>query len=202
MLDVDRRDHSESRASSSSSTSCQRYRVRACPGVLVWAQLVDQHHCGCRRRTASTSSSGNLLPRVLDVEAAGMMSMPAIRSAVFLAAVRLDDRGNHVGGPAPAGDAPRRAWRRFLPDAGSCAEIDAQLPTFSSCSRARMSVGVRPRLAALAAGGWPELGEAVRSAVHRCPMIAAASGRSLLVTCSSSIGWISSQRGTSDRGRC
>ena len=44
-------------ASSSASTSCQRFSLRRSPGTLVWASSSTSTTSGCRARTASTSIS-------------------------------------------------------------------------------------------------------------------------------------------------
>ena len=57
----------------------------------------------------------------------GMTSMPVEQVGGLLAAVRLDHRGHDVG--AALQSAVSLAEHRVgLADAGSCAEIDAQLP--------------------------------------------------------------------------
>ena len=49
-------------ASSSSSTSCQRFSLRE-PGTFVWASSSTSARSGCRAITASTSISSNVDPR-------------------------------------------------------------------------------------------------------------------------------------------
>ncbi len=67
-------------ASSSSSTSCQRFSLRD-PGTLVCANSSTRAIPGCRASTASTSISSNVAPRYSSV-ARGMTSSPSSSAMV------------------------------------------------------------------------------------------------------------------------
>ena len=67
-------------ASSSSSTSCQRFSWRE-PGTLVCASSSTSAICGLRASTASVSISSNVAPRYVSFWR-GMTSSPSSRAAV------------------------------------------------------------------------------------------------------------------------
>ena len=111
-------------ASSSSSTSCQRFSLRE-PGTLVCASSSTSATSGLRARIASTSISSNVVPRYSmtlardDLEVADLLG--GARPAV-----RLDEADDDVGAalvPAPA----LVEHRERLADAGRGAEVDAEL---------------------------------------------------------------------------
>ena len=118
-------------ASRSSSTSCQRLGFLL-PGVLVWASSSTSTTCGWRARTASTSSSAKPGAAVVDV--ARRDDLDAVEQLRgLLAAVGFDHRGDHVGAALqPAVGLAEH--RERLADAGSCAEVDAQLSAFGACA--------------------------------------------------------------------
>ena len=82
-------------ASSSSSTSCQRFSLRE-PGTLVCASSSTSATSGRRASTASTSISSKLVPRYSiaaarhDLEVADLLRRAR-------AAVGLDEADHHVG---------------------------------------------------------------------------------------------------------
>ena len=100
--------------------------VLAARGVGV-GEFVDQHHLGAGGPAPRrTSSSGKLPAAVVDV--ARRDDLDAVEQlGGLLAAVGLDDRGDHVG--AALEPAVRLAeHREGLADAGRRAQVDAQLP--------------------------------------------------------------------------
>ena len=125
VLDVDRRDHGDAGVEQLLDV-LPAFGVLAARGVGV-GELVDQHHLRAaaaappRRRVRRTCCRGTRC------SCGGMTSMPVEQLGGLLAAVRLDDRGDQIG--AALQPAVRLAeHREGLADAGSCAEVDAQLP--------------------------------------------------------------------------
>ena len=93
-------------ASSSSSTSCQRFSLRE-PGTLVCASSSTSATCG---PAGEHRVDVHLLERraaVLDRAAAGTTSRSPICSAVFGAAVGLDEADDDVGAALARAGGPR-----------------------------------------------------------------------------------------------
>ena len=112
-------------ASSSSSTSCQRFSCGE-PGTFVWASSSTSATAGRRARIASTSISSNVVPRYSTV-LRGTTSRPSDLRGGLRAAVRLDEADDDVG--AALGAPPALAeHRERLADAGRGAEVDAERP--------------------------------------------------------------------------
>ena len=109
-------------ASSSSSTSCQRFSFRD-PGTFVWASSSTSATCGRRARTASTSISSKRRAPVLDRAARDDLQVADLLR-VCCAAVGLDDADDDVGRRGRGVDVPRRAsrtsCRRPAPRRGRC----------------------------------------------------------------------------------
>ena len=112
-------------ASSSSSTSCQRFSWRQ-PGTFVWASSSTSATFGFRARTASTSISSNVAPRYSTVRRGTTSSVADLRGGV-LASVRLDVADDHVGAACQS-PATLVEHREGLPDAGRGSEVDTELP--------------------------------------------------------------------------
>ncbi len=101
------------------------FRVRAARGVGV-GQFVDQHHLGLACEHRVDVEFGEPRCRGTRRSAAAMISMPSSSSAVLRRPCGLDHRGHQVG--AAFQPAVRLAeHREGLADAGSGAQIDAQL---------------------------------------------------------------------------
>ena len=112
-------------ASSSSSTSCQRFSLRE-PGTFVCASSSTSATAGRRASTASRSISSNVVPRYSsasprdDLEVADLLG--GARSPVGLDEAD-DDVGAALGAPAALVEHGER-----LADAGRRAQVDAELP--------------------------------------------------------------------------
>ena len=110
-------------ASSSCSTSCQRFSLRE-PGALVWAYSSTSTTSGRRARIASTSISCSTVPRY-STSRRGITSRSRICSAVCDAAVGLDEADRRHRCRVRAGGRPRRAsctsCRRRARHRGRCA---------------------------------------------------------------------------------
>ncbi len=110
-------------ASSSSWTSCQRFRWRE-PGTFEWASSSTSTSCGRRASAASRSNSASSRPRC--ETASGGSSVEALEQRGGLAApMGLDDADQHVHAlvGARAGGLQHRVG---LADAGRGAEEDLQ----------------------------------------------------------------------------
>ena len=110
-------------ASSSSSTSCQRFSFRE-PGTFVWASSSTSATSGRRARSASTSISSNAVLPVVDRAARDDLQVADLR-ARLLAAVGLDDADDDVGAAIVASTALAE-HRERLADARRRAEVDAE----------------------------------------------------------------------------
>ena len=110
-------------ASSSSSTSCQRFSFRD-PGTFVCASSSTSATSGLRARIASTSISSNVVPRYSIVRR-GTTSRSPICAAGLLATVGLDDADDDVRA-AVAAPPPLAEHRERLADARRRAEVDAE----------------------------------------------------------------------------
>ena len=110
-------------ASSSSSTSCQRFSLRE-PGTFVCASSSTSATSGLRASTASTSISSNVAPRY-SMAARGTTSRSPICARGLRATVGLDDADDDVGAAVVA--PPALAEHRVgLADARRRAEVDAE----------------------------------------------------------------------------
>ncbi len=113
-------------ASSSSSTSCQRFSLRE-PGAFVWASSSTSASCGRRARTASRSISLERRRRGATTVRRGTHRKPLRLRGGRRAAVGLDDRDDDVA--ALAEEAPPLLEHRVgLADAGRGAEQHPQPP--------------------------------------------------------------------------
>ncbi len=110
-------------ASSSCSTSCQRFSLRE-PGALVWAYSSTSTTSGRRARMASTSISCSTVSRY-STSRRGITSRSRDLLGGLDAAVGLDDPDHDVGAALGAADALAEHLVR-LADAGRRTEVDAQ----------------------------------------------------------------------------
>ena len=128
MLDVDGGDHRDA-GNEQLLDVLPAFRIHAARGVGV-GQFVDQHHLRAAGQYRLDVEFGEPAAAVLD-EARGD-DLDAVQEFCGLrAAVRFDHRGHQVG--TAFQPAVRLAEHgEGLADAGSCAQIDAQLPAFRS----------------------------------------------------------------------
>lgn len=106
--------------------SCQRL-VFLLPGVLV-GEFVDEHHLRVAPQHRLDVELGEVAAPVRDELRRDYLDAFE-QFGGLLAAVGLDDGGDHVG--APLETPVRLAEHRVrLADAGCCAQVDAQLPAF------------------------------------------------------------------------
>ena len=130
-------------ASSSSSTSCQRFSCRL-PGMFVWASSSTSATAGLRASTASRSISSNVVPAVVQPRAAAPpRARRAARRCARARGSRRTRRRRRCRGSAGVG--PRRAWRRSCPPRGP-SQVDPQTPTaHAPILRPRVSPVTLPR---------------------------------------------------------
>ncbi len=113
-------------ASSSSSTSCQRFSLRE-PGTFVWAYSSTSATAGARARTASTSISSKSAPRWDEHAARDDLEIADLLGGVR-PAVRLDERHDDVGA-AVAAPLTLAEHGEGLADAGGGTEVHAERPS-------------------------------------------------------------------------
>ena len=131
VLDVDRRDHGDARVEDLVDV-LPPLRVSAARGVGV-GQLVDEHDLRAALEDGVDVEFGEPGAAVVDV--ARRDDFDAVEQLCgLLAAVRFDHRCDDVGA-AFQPTVSLAEHRVRLPDAGSCAEVDAQLSAFGALRR-------------------------------------------------------------------
>ena len=145
VLDVDRRDHRDARVEDLVDV-LPPFRVLAARGVGV-GELVDKHHLRVALEDGVDVEFGE--PRAAVVDVARRDDLDAVEQICgLLAAMRLDHRGDDVG--AAFQPPVRLAEHRVrLADAGSCAEVDAQLSAFGALRRRTHMLIIHRRVSSL-----------------------------------------------------